>query len=273
MRLVENSQSTMKVLNKHIKQQKKLSNVKAALKPPLPKGKKSAGSQSSKGSKKKTTARVWASKTKESEWPEELQEEGGEEESEFEDDFSISVQSSIRGKSVPSHASGKSSQREKANVGRYTDEEWREWFKGKGKGFPSGVFESMKTPDSEPTSILTPIEELARSFAEVETKFNMPAEDPEVLLLKEKVMRYWRTDALPSILVGYHLLNGAALSAQERSAIIATSRMHSNSIDLLGSVNHQQVEKSLIVTWQDSELKGVKEENRTKSVGKQDQRV
>ena len=39
MRLVENSQSTMKVLNKHIKQQKKLSNVKAALKPPLPKGK------------------------------------------------------------------------------------------------------------------------------------------------------------------------------------------------------------------------------------------
>ena len=135
---------------------------------------------------------------------------------------------------------------------KWTPQEWEEWNKKHG-------YEEQKDK-----RVLVPIEELAEAFAVLEA--NLGSNHKDLNVLKEIVTKHWRPEPLPTILAGYHLLHGANLTATERSSLIATAAMGKQT-ETLGAVTHEQVEKSLILTWQDAELKE-RDEKQKKKEGK-----
>jgi hypothetical protein len=78
--------------------------------------------------------------------------------------------------------------------------------------------------------------------------------DPILLELQKLVAERWRDNALPSILTGWHLLNGAGLNATERSAIIATASMNKRDDESLDAIDLDRMEKALQLAWPDTEL-------------------
>ena len=178
-------------------------------------------------------------KYEEEEWEDE--EEGEEEEEEVDESVSATE------RSMSQTGSAKAEWWEK-----WSKEEWDEWNQKHGYDDQSGKI------------ALLPLEELADAFAVLEQRLGTNDRDLETL--KDKVAQRWRSEPLPTILAGYHLLHGANLTASERSSLIATAAMGTET-ETLGAVTHDQIEKSLVLTWQDSELKE-RDEKQKKKEGK-----
>ena len=129
---------------------------------------------------------------------------------------------------------------------------WQGWHN---QGWDWGTWRKDESSSSVPKPLekpLSPIEELAKAFAQLEIQVGM--NDPVLLELQRLVAERWRENALPSILTGWHLLNGSGLNATERSAIIATASMSKRDDESLESIDLNAMEKALQLAWPDTEL-------------------
>ena len=136
----------------------------------------------------------------------------------------------------------------------WEDSGWHDW---NSKGWQGSKWWTDDAPsrNSNPKPIdkpLTPLEELAKAFALLELQVGM--NDPILLDLQKLVAERWRENALPSILTGWHLLNGSGLNATERSAIIATASMNKRDDESLDAIDLNAMEKALQLAWPDTEL-------------------
>ena len=124
----------------------------------------------------------------------------------------------------------------------------------------SGWWQSgWKEQASEPEEAKDKLEELSECIAE--TELALQVVDKEILgeKLVELISTRWRESMFPDNLLGYHLLAGSQRTATERSTILSSTS--SNALNLSSSssipapaIGLANVEKALLMSWQDREL-------------------
>ena len=138
------------------------------------------------------------------------------------------------------------------------DKDWNSWgsnWWGTGNGqwtWDKDRGEYKGTSLTTSKSILTPLDELAKLFAELELRLG--GKDELIQNLEALVAERWREEALPPILTGWHLLNGAGLTATERSNVISTAGVTLGPEANLESIDLPKIEKALQLAWPDNEL-------------------